>query len=66
MAPSTPPPPDEPLLTQRAALLFLLAMLVGLLAGVLAHLDGHTLAGAALIGGSAFAGALVGLNKLIH
>lgn len=51
--------PAKPLLTVRAALVLLLAIVVGVLAGVLAGLGGNTIPAAVLVGGCATGGALL-------
>jgi hypothetical protein len=59
---STPGPP----LTLRAVVILLIAVVVGIGAGVLAYLDGSSPAGAVLVGGGA-AGAAAGLaHRLIQ
>jgi hypothetical protein len=59
---STQPPAREPesLLSLRATVVLLLAVLTGVAAGVLAYLAGQAVAAAVLVGGGA-AGAAVGL-----
>ena len=48
--------PPEPLFTVRSALVLLLALVVGLVAGGLAFAAEHSLATAALVGGGAAGG----------
>jgi hypothetical protein len=60
-----PKPTQEPLLTVRAALILLLALVTGAAATVLACLARNPLPGALLIGGSAAGGALLLFNSLI-
>jgi hypothetical protein len=60
----TPSPPG-PLLTVRAAVVLLLALLVGLSAFGLAYLAYHSLPGAVLIGGSGFGGAVIVFHTII-
>ena len=58
-------PPHEPLLSVRAAVVFLLAILSGLGAGVLAHIAEHNVAESILTGSAATATALLVFNQLI-
>ena len=58
-------PGQQPLLTERAALIIMAALIIGLAAGVLANLAGAKSADAILTGGTGFAGAIVLLNALI-
>lgn len=60
----TPSPPG-PLLTVRAAVVLLLALVVGVLAGGLAYLTDHSVPRAVLWGGSAAAGALLLFHTVI-
>jgi hypothetical protein len=53
------------LLTQRAALILIVALAIGITAGILSHLAGSRPAGAVLAGGASFAGAIALLNTLI-
>lgn len=62
---SVTPSPPGPLLSVRAAVVLLLALLVGLCACGLAYRAGHSLPAAVLIGGSATGGAVVLFNTLI-
>jgi hypothetical protein len=57
--------PTGPLLTVRAAVIFLLALLVGTIAAVLAFLAYHSAPGAVLTGGGAAGGAILLFNTLI-
>lgn len=59
--------PDErgPLLTPRAAIILVAALLIGAAAGVLGHLAGARPAEAILTGGGAFGAAVALLNNLI-
>jgi hypothetical protein len=56
--------PDT-LLTIRAAVVLLLALLIGVLAGWLAYLKSQSVPGAMLVGGGAAAGAVIFFNQLI-
>lgn len=60
------PPKDDPLISVRAALVVLLALLVGAAAGALTFLSGHDVAVAILAGGAAVGGALKLFNGLIR
>ncbi len=60
-----PKPTREPLLTVRAALILLLALIAGATATVLAGLARNPLPGALMIGGSATGAALLLFNTLI-
>ena len=60
----TPQSPG-PLLSERAALLLTLALLVGLIAGTLSYLADNSLPAAALWGGGAAGGALALFHSLI-
>ncbi|MEU1763300.1 hypothetical protein [Micromonospora sp. NPDC005652] len=62
---STEPRGTEPLLSVRAAVVLLLALLTGLAAGVLAHLSGHPPAAAVLVGGAAAGGAMMLFHSII-
>jgi hypothetical protein len=55
----------EPLLDQRAALIFLLGLAVGLGTGILTVLAGGTRAGAVLAGGAAFGAAVVFFQGIV-
>ena len=55
----------RPLLTLRAAVILLSALIAGAVAGVLAYLATHNPAAAVLAGGSAFVGAIKLLDTLI-
>ena len=59
------PPTPSPLLTVRAAVVLLLALVVGLLAGGLAYLADHSLPAAVLVAGGAAGGALLLFHKVI-
>jgi hypothetical protein len=58
-------PHQQPILTQRAAIIFVSGLVIALIAGVLAHLAGSKPAAAVLAGGGAFAGAVALLHQLI-
>lgn len=62
---STGTPGQQPLLTQRAAIVFIAAFVIGLAAGVLAYLAGSKPAEAVLTGGGAFAAAIALLDPRI-
>lgn len=53
------PPPPSPLLTVRAALVLLTAIVVGLVAGALGYLANHDVPTATMIGGGAAGGAIM-------
>ena len=55
----------DPLLTVRAAVILLLALVIGVLAGVLSYLTDHSVAGAVLWGGGAAGAALVLFNSIV-
>lgn len=55
----------DPLLDQRAALILMFGVLIGLGTGGLTVLNDGTLAGGALAGGGAFAAAVYFFHKLI-
>jgi hypothetical protein len=55
----------SPLLTVRAAVVLLLAVVVGLLTGGLAHLADHSLPAAVLVAGGAAGGALLLFHTVI-
>jgi len=57
--------PSGPLLSLRATVVLLLALLVGLCACGLAYLAGHSLPAALLVGGSAAGGAVMLFNSVI-
>jgi hypothetical protein len=59
------PRQPEPLLSLRATVVLLLAMLTGFAAGVLAHLAGQPVAAAVLVGGGAAGAALALFHNLI-
>jgi len=58
--------PSDPLFSVRAALVLLLAFIVGLVAGVLAYLAKPSIPAAVLVGGGAAGGALLMFNSLIN
>jgi hypothetical protein len=60
-----PEPSPEPLLTVRAAVVLLLALIAGGVAGVLGYLVHRSFPDAVLVGGSAAAGAIVLFNSVI-
>ncbi|MFG2064085.1 hypothetical protein ACGFIK_21995 [Micromonospora sp. NPDC048871] len=62
---STGPRDIEPLLTVRAAVVLLLAVLTGVAAGVLIHLAGQPLAAAVLVGGGAVGAAIPLFHSII-
>jgi len=66
-APAGQPPSAgrPPLLTQRAAIIFIAALAIGIAAGILAYLAGARPAAAVLTGGGAFAAAITLLETLI-
>ncbi|MEU6071826.1 MULTISPECIES: hypothetical protein [Streptomyces] len=73
MTTPTPPPPEpspssadtEPLLSQRAALVLLMAAFIGTVVGVLAFFSTGNAASALLAGVTAFGTSTLGLHKLI-
>jgi hypothetical protein len=56
---------QSPLLTQRAALIFIAALAIGVTAGILTYLAGTRPADAVLAGGASCAAAIALLNNLI-
>jgi hypothetical protein len=60
----TPQPPG-PLLTIRAAVVLLFALIVGLLAGGLSYLTNHSVPSAMLLGGGAAGSALLLFHTII-
>ena len=60
-----PKPSPDPLLTVRAAVVLLLALITGVAAGVLGYLAHRSFPGALLIGGSAAGGAIMLFNTMI-
>jgi|HubBroStandDraft_2_1064218.scaffolds.fasta_scaffold21207_3 hypothetical protein len=60
-----PKPPPDPLLTVRAAVILLLALIAGGVAGVLGYLAHRSFPGALLIAGSAAGGAIMLFNNMI-
>ena len=61
----TPTPSSAPLLTVRAALILLLALVVGVLAATLSYLADRSLPEAVLLGGGAAGGALLLFHSII-
>jgi hypothetical protein len=61
----TMPTPPDPLLNLRAALLLLIALIVGLIAGSLSYLSTRDVPAAVLIGGAAAGGALALFHNLL-
>lgn len=59
------PDPRAPLLTVRAAVVLLLALVAGVLAGGLSYLANHSVPTAVLYGGTTAGGALVLFNSVI-
>ena len=59
------PSPSAPLLSVRAAVVLLLAIVVGIFAGVLAYLSEHSLPGAVLWGGGAAGASIVMFHSII-
>jgi len=57
--------PPGPLLTVRAAVVLLLASIIGLIAGGLTYVGDHSLPGAVLVGGGAAGGALLLFHTII-
>jgi hypothetical protein len=62
---AVPKPTPEPLLTVRAALILLLALIAGAAAGALTYLGHRSVPAAVLVAGSASGGALMLFNSLI-
>ena len=58
-------PDPDPLLSQRAVLVLIAALVIGIAIGTLAYLAGHHIAAAVLAGLTASGAAVLGLNKLI-
>jgi hypothetical protein len=58
-------PPPGPLLSIRAALILLIAIVVGLAAGVLSYFSNGGIATAVLIGGAGAGGALMLFHSLL-
>ncbi len=58
-------PSPGPLLSVRAAVILLLAAVVGLLAGLLAHLAGQPLPAACLVGGGAIGGSVLLFHTIV-
>jgi hypothetical protein len=63
--PSTEPRQPDALLTVRAAVVLLFALLIGGTAAVLAYLDGRSVPAAALVGGTALGAALALLHNTV-
>ncbi|MFF3911568.1 hypothetical protein ACFYZJ_37835 [Streptomyces sp. NPDC001848] len=66
--PSPPDPPEpgaEPLLSQRAALIFLASAFIGVVVGVLTFFSAGNVAGALLSGLTGAGASTLGLDKLI-
>ncbi|MGW6790758.1 hypothetical protein [Streptomyces chartreusis] len=63
--PSPSSPDAEPLLSQRAALVLLMAAFIGTVVGVLTFFSASNAAGALLAGVTAFGASTLGLHKLI-
>lgn len=61
----TRPPGSGPLLTVRAALVLLMASVVGLVVGGLSYLADHNVPDAVLVGGTAVGGALLLFHTLL-
>lgn len=59
------PSPSGPLLTVRATVVLLLALITGVLAGVLAYLGDHALPAAVLVGGGAAGAAVLLFHAVI-
>lgn len=57
--------PAKPLLTTRAAVVLLLALVAGLVAGGLSYLSEPSLPSAVLVGGGAMGGSLVLFHKIV-
>jgi hypothetical protein len=57
--------PPGPLLTVRAAVVLLIALFIGVIAGALAYLVDHSVPSAVLWGGGATGGALLLFHTLI-
>lgn len=58
-------PTKQPLLPLRTAVVLLCALIVSAVVGGLTYLGSRQLAGAILAGGTAFAGAVIWLDKII-
>ncbi|MFE1559223.1 hypothetical protein ACFW6V_30080 [Streptomyces sp. NPDC058734] len=64
--PPPPPPPDgEPLVSQRTALVLLMAAFIGTVLGALTALSTGNAAGGLIAARSGFGAATLGLHKLI-
>lgn len=62
---SSEPHQPEPLVSLRAAVILLLAVVAGVAAGVLTHLTGQPLAAAAVVGSGAAGGGLLLFNTVV-
>ena len=62
---STQPREPEPLLSLRAAVVLLLAVVTGVAGGVFAYLAGQPVPAAVLVGGGAAGGALMLFHKVV-
>lgn len=62
---SKPDPDKQPLLPLRSAVVLLFAMLIAAAAGGLTYLSASNVAAAVIAGGTAFAGAVIWLDKII-
>jgi len=60
------PSPTKPILTTRAAVVLLLAVVAGLMAGALSYLADGSLPSAVLMGGGATGGALLLFHKIVE
>jgi len=60
-----PKPSADPLLTVRAAVILLLALIVGSVSGVLGYMTNHSFPAAVLVAGSAAGGAVLLFNNVI-
>jgi hypothetical protein len=63
--PAAPQSVERPLLSLHAFTVLLGAAAIGAVAGLLAHAQSHSLTGAVIAGGGAFAASVYGLHKLI-
>lgn len=66
--PGTPPTPsgEQPLLSQRGAIVFLAALVIATLLGALTYLQTHDAAAAGIAAIIGFGGTLAITNKIIH
>lgn len=60
-----PTPPPGPLLSIRAALILLIAIVIGLVAGILGYFVNASIAAAVLVGGGGAGGALALFHTLL-